>query len=627
MPYTINLTNGTTLIPGGLPDGTTNTSVTSLTLIGRDYAGYGQFLNENFVYLLENFANGTGPANPLRGQLWWDTANNILRVWSGSSWKISTGATSSPFSSPPSDLSALGGDLWFDTTNNQLKVYSGNSWIVVGPVATPATGNSGAVPAIMQDTTGGNHIVIQFIISSTVYAIISKDTFSSSLVGFPTIVAGLNFSNAAAPSLGINTQSASAVAGTLVLRDGAGGITGTSINGTAVNATTVTASSSLTAPNFTGNVNGNVSATQVTASSITTTGLTATGITGTLSTASQPFITSTGTLTGLQVGTGLSPAITNLYGAAYLNGVGLATLGGSASFSSINNTPIGNAVPSTGAFTTIAMTGAITPSANATINLGASPNQYWGTVFSATTQTGTVNAALVQAGVLSGRVSSTMGNITAIGATSGDFSGNVTAAGVRSTSVVATTVDVSGNVYGAYGIFDNLGTTVVNTLTVAGSLIPSSNLAINLGSTSRWWNNIYGVSIQAKYADLAERFHADAVYSPGTVVELGGSEEITQVVEELSDNVFGVISTNAAYLMNSGAGSNETHPPVAISGRVPVRVTGFVRKGDRLVSAGTGLARSASKTEVTPWNVIGRALQDKTTEGEGLVEAIVKINN
>ena len=119
MSYTINLTNGSTLVPGGLSDGTVDTTHTSLTLIGKDYAGYGQFLNENFVYLLENFASTTSPANPLKGQLWWDTTNNILKVYSGASWKISTGATSAPYAAPPGDLSALGGDLWWDTTNAQ----------------------------------------------------------------------------------------------------------------------------------------------------------------------------------------------------------------------------------------------------------------------------------------------------------------------------------------------------------------------------------------------------------------------------------------------------------------------------------------------------------------------------
>ena len=79
--------------------------------------------------------------------------------------------------------------------------------------------------------------------------------------------------------------------------------------------------------------------------------------------------------------------------------------------------------------------------------------------------------------------------------------------------------------------------------------------------------------------------------------------------------------------MNDGAGSNETHPPVAVSGRVPVRVVGKIKKGDRLVSAGNGFARAASKTEMTPWNVIGRSLQDKYDDSEGTVEAIVKLNS
>ena len=77
--------------------------------------------------------------------------------------------------------------------------------------------------------------------------------------------------------------------------------------------------------------------------------------------------------------------------------------------------------------------------------------------------------------------------------------------------------------------------------------------------------------------------------------------------------------------MNAGAGSNETHPAVAVNGRVPVRVMGTVKKGDRLVSAGNGLARAATRSEITAFNVIGRALASKVDTGEGTVEAIVTI--
>jgi hypothetical protein len=113
---------------------------------------------------------------------------------------------------------------------------------------------------------------------------------------------------------------------------------------------------------------------------------------------------------------------------------------------------------------------------------------------------------------------------------------------------------------------------------------------------------------------------------PGTVVELGGTAEITNCVEELSENVFGVISTRAAYLMNAGAGSDSTHPPIAMTGRVPVRVLGSIKKGDRLVAAGNGLARSAKAGEATAFNVIGRSLENKESSDVGVIEAIVTIN-
>ena len=125
---------------------------------------------------------------------------------------------------------------------------------------------------------------------------------------------------------------------------------------------------------------------------------------------------------------------------------------------------------------------------------------------------------------------------------------------------------------------------------------------------------------------MAERFEADAYYDAGTVVELGGEKEITSVRYELSEDIFGVISDTAAYLMNSGAGDNTTHPPVAMTGRVQVKVTGIVKKGDRLVSAGNGIARAAQVGEATAFNVIGRALANKTTNTIGTVLAIVTVS-
>jgi hypothetical protein len=180
------------------------------------------------------------------------------------------------------------------------------------------------------------------------------------------------------------------------------------------------------------------------------------------------------------------------------------------------------------------------------------------------------------------------------------------------------TVGLSGNVVqltnninnANIAIRANIGGTVTSVLTVNGST-----------------GTITGYQINANYADLAERFEADATYEPGTVLQIGGDKEVTLENSELSENVFGVISTRAGYLMNAAAGSDDTHPPVAVNGRVPVRVIGRVKKGDRLVSAGNGLARSGSKSEITPFNVIGRSLENKNTDQEGKVLAIVKLNS
>jgi hypothetical protein len=133
----------------------------------------------------------------------------------------------------------------------------------------------------------------------------------------------------------------------------------------------------------------------------------------------------------------------------------------------------------------------------------------------------------------------------------------------------------------------------------------------------------------AQYADVAERFEADAPMAEGAVVEIGGTDEITEATAELSDNVFGVISTRPAYAMNAGAGNNDSHPFVAMTGRTPVRVTGLVEKGQRLVSStikGTARAVATGET-ITPFHVIGRALESKADAGIGLVNCAVRTNN
>tara|TARA_B100000686_G_scaffold349065_1_gene441577 strand:+ start:1112 stop:2155 length:1044 start_codon:yes stop_codon:yes gene_type:complete len=142
-------------------------------------------------------------------------------------------------------------------------------------------------------------------------------------------------------------------------------------------------------------------------------------------------------------------------------------------------------------------------------------------------------------------------------------------------------------------------------------------------------NVVHARATSASYADVAERFEADAPMAEGAVVELGGSAEITEATTDLSDNVFGVISTAPAYAMNAAAGNSDSHPFVAMTGRTPVRVSGAVNKGQRLVSSSVkGTARAVATGEsFSPFHVIGRALESKTDAGIGLVNCAVRTNN
>ena len=142
-------------------------------------------------------------------------------------------------------------------------------------------------------------------------------------------------------------------------------------------------------------------------------------------------------------------------------------------------------------------------------------------------------------------------------------------------------------------------------------------------------NVVHATSTSAQYADVAERFEADAPMTAGAVVTIGGTAEITESTTDLSENVFGVISDMPAYAMNAGAGNSESHPFVAMTGRTPVRVSGAVTKGQRLVTSSTkGCARAVAAGEsISPFNVIGRALEGSTDAGIKLVNCAVRTNN
>ena len=147
-----------------------------------------------------------------------------------------------------------------------------------------------------------------------------------------------------------------------------------------------------------------------------------------------------------------------------------------------------------------------------------------------------------------------------------------------------------------------------------GDLLPNTDNSINLGSSSKKYATIYGVATSAQYADIAERFEADASMEAGDVIALGGVKEITKTAERADDKVFGVISDKPAFRMNDGAGDDSTHPFVAFSGRVDCKVIGPVTKGDRLVSSDIPGVAIKAQPEDSWKSTFGRALVDKTSE-------------
>ena len=595
MAYTINLTNGTTFAT--ITDGTVNTA-SSMTLIGKNYAGYGQFLDDNFIHLLENSANTTAPAAPLTGQLWWDSTTPpgpLLKVYSGTTWKVISGATASSTAPSP----AVQGDLWYDTTNQQLKVCSvaPSTFIVVGPAYSSIEGQSGAIPLTIGDGTTG-YVVTGLYAAGDLVGIISKVADftpagnSSAYVGlgFPKIYKGFTVWNIGNSSGNISNPAniTLAVAGSVVETVASTGVFVTGL---------VSATGNITAPNFIGNVippaGGSVSTTgNITGGNLLTGGImSATGnatggnlITGGLATV-------TGNVQGGNIRTvGLVSATGNITGGNVLFGSGIV--------SGTGNITGGNLLFGSGI---VSGTGNITGG---------------NVLFGSGRVSGVGN---VSAGFFLGNGSQLTGLSSAVSVTkieNGTSEGNVTSSG--------------GNIAFTIGGIGNVMVLATTGAIVTGLSTPSiektgTNAVGNIGSASSYFNRLFATATTALYADVAERFAADEELAPGTVVELGGTAEITKSQQDLSENVFGVISTRAAYLMNGGAGEDDTHPPVAMTGRVPVQVIGVVRKGDRLVSAGSGMARAAQPGEATAFNVIGRALVDKLTPGPGTIEAIVTI--
>lgn len=594
MPYTINKFNGTEFTT--LQDGQLNVD-SNLGLVGRNYVGYGEIQNENFLYLLENFANDGAPNRPVTGQTWFDTKSNILNVYNGNTWSpigAATVADAAPLSPTP-------GQMWFDTKNSQLYTYHNSTWTFIGPESVVNFGTTRAKATSVVDSNGATRPILILTVNDVAIAICSSVAFriatSNPINGFLDVVAGLTISslmsmkgdfsgNADTATRLKNTVTINGIgftgetpitlkaSTTKVLKAGSY-ILGNDFDGSIDQTWTLNAASS-TAP---GTVvvrdgNGSFSASTITANLVG-------NVTGTV-TAPDTSISKFGIIEAKEFRgssiSGNANTATQLATARRINGV---LFDGSRD---------------------------IDPPANATTLSGTSINP---TVVSSNLKTvGTLDMLYV-AGT----------GITVGPDNGGQLKFLVTSTNLPTIKSLTGNLEIDMGITGASLSF--ITATAAGLLNWESKATVYSKQSINLGSTANKFNKIYatefnGTATQAQYADLAENYVADEQYQAGTVVEFGGEYEVT-IGSNKSPRVAGVVSTQPAYLMNSMA-SGEFIVPVALQGKVPCKVAGTIRKGDLMISGGFGYAISGMNPVIG--TVIGKAIED--FDGEyGVINIVV----
>ena len=273
---------------------------------------------------------------------------------------------------------------------------------------------------------------------------------------------------------------------------------------------------------------------------------------------------------------------------------------------SISNTSGNSVIAVTDTAAQVNITGNLIPSVANTYSLG-NASYRWSNLF-VSGNTITLGNTVMK---------NTSGNTIGFFGPDGTTPATIDAASIDTTQIANGTSNVrvvtsNGNVSVAVN-----GSGIV-TFTSAGIINNMGNAVGNIGNSTGYFNTVFAKATSAQYADLAEKYAADADYAPGTVVMFGGTAEITLCVNEACPRVAGVISTNPSYRMNDGLVSTHT-AMVALTGRVPTRVTGTVRKGDIMVSAGNGVARAEANPQIG--TVIGKALAD--SDGDAVIEVVV----
>jgi len=378
-------------------------------------------------------------------------------------------------------------------------------------------------------------------------------------------------------------------------------------------------------------------------------------------------VSGTGTITGgnLAAGSGYISSSGNVTGGNVIYGTGVVSGTGTVYATTVNAATIGNTgavhngatVSVTGTVTAASVVGGVITGSSASVtgtvtgssvvggvmtgsSVSVSGNITGGNVIYGTgaiSGTGTVYAATVNAATIGNTSASLVGGT--VSATGNITGGNVIVSGVL---ISTNTISATGNITGGNisigsgsstaGSYSASGNITGGNVTTAGQLTVNSGANVtaivngatsgvgNIGTATVGFNTVFAKATTAQYADLAEKYSADAEYQPGTVVSFGGNAEITLSDTDADRRIAGVVSTQPAYSMNSGLQSEFT-VMVALTGRVPCSVIGPVRKGDMMVSAGNGQARAEANPAVG--TVIGKALEEWNSGEIGIIEVVV----
>lgn len=583
MAYQVDKFNGTFLV--SVDDGTIDTT-TDLRFVGKNYAGYGEVQNENFLHLLENFANTSAPPKVITGQIWYDSGNKKLKFYDGTRFRTASGAEVGP--TAPSGLQA--GDFWFDTSAEQLYAYNGSTFVLIGPETAPELGAASLTAQVVKDNVGANHSIGKIISGGDTIAIVSKDAFVldsvlNPITGFTTIKKGLN----------------------LVNTNGTTGVTSTDHYywGTASNAARL---GGYLATEYvrTGEVRFD---TEVNYSDP---GFT---VGGNYPDYSKDLV--------VKIENGDEPVIESRLG-------NQLTLRVRAPGNDLRNFYI--------------TTTGFVPGANNFYSLGTSTER-WSNVY-AVTFTGDLQGSVTgnTAGTHTGPVTGNLtGNVTGNlnGTVTGNVIGSVTGTATNAltlnslsgeTGAVATSValrDASANLTASrfIGTADkgdrlriNDGATDTDPAYRSAKTTATANTIAARDSSGNLFAVLFdGTATAAQYADLAEKYLADKEYEVGTVMVVGGEKEVT-ASSEIGQRAIGVISANPAFMMNKDL---EGGTYIALKGRVPVKVEGWVNKGEKLFATSNGRARGGYEylvdREFTLTCVFAIALES----GDGVVEAVI----